>query len=355
METFAIQQPQSVIQIRRNQPSVGDCWSTVVHRLDQANLGHSPEWYSAIHKAYGHTPIYLEGETLEGEVGILPAFLIRRSLFGTVVTSMPFLDNGGPCTSSQSLSRELVVCLIKEAARRKASLVELRCTSELDLPISAHTEKVNLSLPLPKDPVQLWKQLDAKVRNQVRKAERSGLSVEFGHSENLPEFYETFAVNMRDLGSPVHSRAFFHAIFDAFGDKARVAFVRKGSEPIGGLVALAFKDSLVVPWASSLRDYFSLCPNMLLYWETIRSACLEGFQRFEFGRSTRDSGTYRFKRQWGATEEPLYWYSVPVGGRSPRPLSSSDARGLILARLWQRLPLRVANWFGPIIRKYLTL
>ena len=212
----------------------------------------------------------------------------------------------------RALSRTLLARLIEEAAHHGAGLVELRCTVPVDLPVAATGDKVNLFLPLPKDPGRLWSQLDAKVRNQVRKAERSGLSVEFGQSERLDDFYETFARNMRDLGSPVHARGFFQAILDAFGDQARIALVRKDGQPIGGLIALAFKDSLIVPWASSLRQYLSLCPNMLLYWETLRSACIEGFQRFDFGRSSRNSGTYRFKRQWGAVEEPLFWYTIPI-------------------------------------------
>src|SRR5262249_44811223 len=154
------------------------------------------------------------------------------------------------------------------------------------------THKVNLVLPLPGSSDDLWRQLSGKVRNQVRKAEKSGLTVELGGSEKLEEFYGPFAVNMRDLGSPVHSLTFFEKIFESFGSSARVVLVRKSDCTVGGLIALKFKDTLAVPWASSLRQYLALCPNVLLYWETLRAACAEGFTRFDFGRSTRDSGTY---------------------------------------------------------------
>jgi FemAB-related protein (PEP-CTERM system-associated) len=344
----------SKVHITRAEPGLSDRWLKLVQQLDHANLAQLPQWLTAIRQVYGHTPVYLEAEDTSGERGILPSFLIRSRFLGTVVTSMPFLDTGGPCSTSRSLDRTLVACLIEEASRSGASLLELRCTTELDLPVPAMTDKVSLKLPLPTDPDCLWRRLDPKVRNQVRKAERSGLSVEFGGAEKLHEFYEVFAVNMRDLGSPVHARGFFETIFAAFGHDARVVLVRKDLGVIGGLIALAFKDSLVVPWASSLRQYFSLCPNNLLYWETLRSACKDGFGRFDFGRSSRNSGTYRFKRQWGALEEPLFWYSIPIGrGRHPS-LSGTDIRGAILMRLWQRLPLSLTRWFGPHIRKYLT-
>lgn len=343
------------ISVSRCEPSVRDAWSALIQQMDHANLAHLPQWFTVVQEAYGHTPIYLQAEDTEGQRAVLPAFLVRSRLFGTVVTSMPFLDIGGPCSPSAHLARALVDELVKEAGYLGASLVELRCTTEMALPVPVLTDKVSLVLPLPEHPDCLWQQLRAKVRNQVRKAERSELSVEFGGAEKLEEFYQVFAVNMRALGSPVHAQRFFRAICDAFGDRARIALVRKGAIPVGGLIALACKDTLVVPWASCLRTYSSLCPNMLLYWETIRTACVEGFRRFDFGRSSPGSNTYRFKRQWGAVEEPLFWYTIPVGNRRIRRLSSDDERAGKLVRLWQRLPLPVTRWLGPHIRRSITL
>jgi FemAB-related protein (PEP-CTERM system-associated) len=230
----------------------------------------------------------------------------------------------------------------------------LRCTQRFDFDVEPSTEKVNLVLPLPDNPDRLWRGLDAKVRNQVRKAERSGLILEFGGSDGLDGFYGCFAANMRDLGSPVHSRRFFETIFASFGTDARTVLVRHGRMVVGGLVALNFKDRLVVPWASALRQYRALCPNMLMYWGALRRGCEEGFACFEFGRSTRGSGTYDFKRQWGAVEESLFWYTIALRGRASA-LSSDEGRRAIFARLWRRLPLPVSQWVGPRLRRYLTL
>jgi hypothetical protein len=60
---------------------------------------------------------------------MLPAFVVRRPLFGTVVTSMPFLDSGGPCGASPAVTPLLVDRLIAEAHRRRARMLELRCAS----------------------------------------------------------------------------------------------------------------------------------------------------------------------------------------------------------------------------------
>ena len=158
---------------------------------------------------------------------------------------------------------------------------------------------------------------------------------------------------MHDLGSPVHALTFLGAVVDRFGSRARVVLVNKGSATIGGLVAVAFKDRLIVPWATCLKEHFALCPNMLLYWETIRTACVDGFARFEFGRSTRLSGTYQFKRQWGAQEEPLFWYRIPIAPHRSSAQSDRSGSRDLLTRMWQRLPLAVTRQVGPHIRKYL--
>jgi FemAB-related protein (PEP-CTERM system-associated) len=323
-----------------------------VHELRDAHLAHSQEWAAVIHHAYGHEPLYLAADGGSGPAGVLPAFIVRRPLFGTAVTSMPFLDGGGPCGAATDVEQGLVESLIMEARRLGARLIELRCSRRLNIPWVPSEHKVNLTLPLP-NAEHLWRKLDGGVRNQVRKAERSGLSVDFGGAEQLDAFYSILAIRMRELGSPVHDRAFFRDIVREFGAQARVAVVRKGETPIGALLALGFRDTLTVPWSSCLSEYRTLCSNMLLYWETIRTACLEGFRRFDFGRSSRGSGTYRFKQQWGAIESPLFWYTIPIHGHVSPPSPDEGRMATYLTSAWRHLPLTVTRGLGPRIRRYL--
>jgi FemAB-related protein (PEP-CTERM system-associated) len=343
-------------EVRSVEPSTtgGDEWNRVVNEVDQSTLAHSPEWFTIIHHAYGHEPLYLSAEDEEGRRGVLPAFIVRRPLLGTVVTSMPFLDSGGPCSSSTALSTTLVEHLIVHARGFGADVVELRCAQKLRVDWPAMEHKVSLRLPLAGDPDRLWRQFDGSLRNQIRKAERSGLSVEFGNVDKLDAFYDTFAIRMRDLGSPVHAAGFLRAVVEAFGSRSRIVLVRKNRTPVGGLIALTFKDTVVVPWAACLKEYFSLCPNMLLYWETLRAACIDGVGSFDFGRSTRHSGTYRFKVQWGAREEPLFWYTIPVSSRRNRTAGPDGRRALLLTNAWRRLPLAITRRLGPAVRRYLT-
>jgi serine/alanine adding enzyme len=332
----------------------GGEWQQAVHEIGGSTLAHAPEWFHVIRDAYGHRPLYLLAEDEAGRHGLLPAFVVRRPFAGTVVASMPFLDGGGPCSSSAPLIWRMVDHLLVEARRLGARVVDLRCAEKLPIAYPPMEHKVNLAMALSPDAGMLWRQLDKDVRNQVRKAERCGLSIEVGGLDKLTDFYSVFAVRMRDLGSPVHGGEFFRAVLETFDERARVVLVRLGNVPIGGLIALAFKDTLTVPWAACLTEYLPLCPNMLMYWQTIRLACSEGFRRFDFGRSTRDSGTYRFKTQWGALEDPLFWYRVPSNARAGSAGTEPGPAALALANAWRRLPVPVTRRLGPRIRKYLV-
>jgi len=200
------------------------------------------------------------------------------------------------------------------------------------------------------DPERLWKALDPKVRNQVRKATKSGLRVELGGQELLEQFYPVFAENMRDLGSPVHRYTLFAHAFAIFPSHFKCFIVYKGDIPIGGAIFLMFKGLAEVPWASSKREYLQYCPNNLLYWTVLKHACELGSSEFDFGRSSKDSGTYRFKEQWGAKPRPLFWqYVLPDRSNIPDP-SHAGTKARLMVRLWQSLPLPVANVIGPRVR-----
>jgi FemAB-related protein (PEP-CTERM system-associated) len=191
--------------------------------------------------------------------------------------------------------------------------------------------------------------LDRKVRNQVRKAEKSSLVVERGGRELLPDFYAVFTENMRDLGTPVYGSAFFARVLEAFPQQTRIYVVRLNGEAVASGIGYAYRDVIEVPWAASRKAFRSLCPNNLLYWTCIREAIDEGFRTFDFGRSTPDEGTFHFKRQWGAEPRPLYWEYKLLSRTELPNQSPTNPRFRWAIEAWKRLPLRVTLMVGPSI------
>jgi len=277
---------------------------------------------------------------------VLPLVQIKSLLFGRTLTSLPFVNYGGVLATSDAAARALVDAAAAIARAQKCGHVELRHTSRRfdHLPFKQH--KVAMQLPLA---AGLWERLDRKVRNQVRKAEKSGLVYERGGPELLTGFYEVFTRNMRDLGTPVYSKRFFAEVLGAFAGRTHVHVIRLEGRPVAAGITYRTGAGVEVPWASSIREFNALCPNHLLYWRALETAVAEGVRIFDFGRSTPGEGTYKFKEQWGASATPLHWEYVLVEGGALPDQSVKNPKYRIAIETWKRVPLWFANAVGPHI------
>ena len=235
------------------------------------------------------------------------------------------------------------------ARERGCRHVELRHMARRfpDLPCKQH--KVTMQRRLEPDVAAIWEHLDRKVRNQVRKAQKSELTTDNGGAELLDDFYAVFSRNMRDLGTPVYSRRLFSEVLEAFPGRTRLHVVRLQGVPVAAGLTYRTRSTVEVPWASSIRDFNALCPNHLLYWGIIERAAEDGCDVLDFGRSTPGEGTYKFKEQWGAEPVPLHWeYQLMSEGALP-DTSPKNPKFHLAIELWKRLPLAVAGVVGPRI------
>lgn len=335
---------------------VGKSWDRFVEMHPRATPGHLRAWGDVIHRAYGHESIALAAVEAGEVAGILPLVLVRSRLFGHRLVSMPFLDYGGILVDGEGpagVTRALLDAAVEAGRARGAQSLGLRQFHPTELSDPVADDRVTMLLPL-STAETVWKALPSERRNRVRKGEKSGLRPIWGGAELLDGFYEVFAANMRDLGSPVHSRRFFRAMLDGLGEAARVLQVRDADgRAVGAAVCLFFRDTIAVPWVSSRREAFALCPNFVLYWEVIRHGCESGYRTLDLGRSFKNAGTFEFKRQWGAAPHPLPWiFRDLVPGAAPS-VDRDSSRFHRVVELWKRLPVPLANLAGPWVRRQL--
>lgn len=323
-------------------------WDAFVREAADGTVMHLHAWKEILQEAYGHR-IFLLAATREGALeGVLPLALVEGPFFGRSLVSMPFMDYGGVCRGSDTESeRPLVEEAASIASRLDAKLV-LRYLRkpELDLPCSH--DKVSMWLELGASEKALWRHLPPERRNRIRKAQKGGLEASFPGHEGLGTFYEVFARNMRDLGSPVHSRAFFEAVMRRLPASTQLLLVHDGGQAVGAGLMLLHAGMISIPWVSSLRSAFSKCPNQLLYWEAMRFGIANGFHTLDLGRSSRGSGTFEAKRQWGARPVPLYWHYHPEDAAPP---GEEVKRASWATGVWRHLPLAVVNRVGPRLRR----
>ncbi|MGD9579096.1 MAG: GNAT family N-acetyltransferase, partial [Syntrophorhabdus sp.] len=221
--------------------------------------------------------------------------------------------------------------------------------------IVTRSHKVRMLLDLPDSADKLMNSFKAKLRSQIKKPMKEGLAVKIGGGELLKDFYRVFARNMRDLGSPAHSNKLMMHVLCEFSKDARIVIVYRENHPLASSLIIAFNSMLENPWSSSLREFSHLSPNMLLYWRMLEYACNNGLTCFDFGRSTPNEGTYRFKEQWGATPSPLYWHYILLNGHQLSEAPDDKSRFAALINYWQKLPVSVSRFVGPPIRKHIGL
>jgi FemAB-related protein (PEP-CTERM system-associated) len=309
-------------------------------------------WQAAVERAYGFSCFYFLAEDGGAIQGILPLVEHSVPLLGKSLISLPYCDAGGVLANDESTTE----ALLKHAqvfSSERGSKLKVHSYHPLPLPDNGNSNKVRMLLDLPENAEQLMAGLKSKVRSQARKPQRDGLTAKLGGAELCESFYRVFSRNMRDLGSPVHSRQWIETIVREYGEKARLCVVHTpdGEAAAAGLILLHSR-TVSIPWASSLRRYNPLNPNMHLYWTFLSFAADHGYERFDFGRSTPGEGTYRFKVQWGAEPHPLYWYDASEQKTKNDSLSRKRE---IAAAVWSRLPLTSATFLGARLRKYISL
>jgi serine/alanine adding enzyme len=328
-------------------------WNAYISNNPSASVYHRAEWRSLIHETFGHKGIYFLARDNNGRItGVLPLIRLKSRLFGDFMVSMPYFNYGGPVADHPLIEDKLMNAANEYARHTGISHIEYRDNIPRD-ELPARTEKVNMVLSLPHDPDILWNGFSSKLRAQIRRPQRERPSLLFGGVEYLEDFYSVFSRNMRDLGTPVYSKNFFRNILHTFPGESRIITIRLDTRPVAAGFLMSHGNRLEIPWASTIRDINHISINMLLYWETLKWAILNGYSHFDFGRSSRDSGTFRFKQQWGASPVQLYWHYW-LGDNTGMPsLNPSNPRFAFMIGIWKKLPLTVTRWLGPMIVKNL--
>ena len=330
----------------------GRDWDALVAGTEGGTFCHLSGWRNIMREVLGHRCEYLTAVDAGGSLlGILPLVEVRSRLLGHFWVSMPFLNDGGPLGSDEAQAA-LGERAISLASRSGASLLEMRTRQPPPGGMRASHRKVAVHLPLPATTDELWKQtFRAKLRSQIRRPAKEGMETRIG-PDRVGPFYEVFARNMRDLGTPVLPRAFFEAIARTFPEHAVFATVEHQGRAVAAGCGFAFGNEFEITWASSLREYNRSAPNMLLYASLMEHAIGREVGVFNFGRCTPGGPTHRFKLQWGGFDVPLPWVQWSPKGVDATPNPDQPVFRIATAA-WQRLPLVVANRLGPVLARRL--
>jgi len=321
-------------------------WDQFVLEQPGGTFFHLTGWKRAVERAFGHQACYslvLE----DGQVvGVLPLFLVRSRLFGRFLVSNPFAVYGGICTDREEARRLLIRRTEQLAVELGVDYAEFRNRSP-DQSSWPHSDLyVTFIETLPEDPENCLRNLPRKARAAARQSIKFGLQADIS-LDQLDRHYQLNAVQMRRLGSPGLPRAWFRALAEEFDDRSTILTVTHQGQPIASVLVFLFRDTVLPYYSGSLAEYNQFHPNNFMYLKLMEYGVRQGYRRFDFGRSRKDTGPYRFKRHQGFTPQPLPYQFYLHRAEEIPSVNPSNPKFDVPKRIWQKLPLSVTKWLGP--------
>jgi CelD/BcsL family acetyltransferase involved in cellulose biosynthesis len=318
-------------------PIADPTWLDLVETSPTSEAFHHPRWLRLLRDQYGYG---IEAVCIANGAGIeagIPIARVESRLTGRRLVSLPFSDTCAPVLAAGSDGTAPTA--LGEALFETVRTSGLALTVHESVPgaPSALVEPAFYRhlLSLDADPERVerdaWSQA---ARRGARRAEREGLRVERREDgEALDAFYALHLATRRRLGVPTQPRRFirrFEQLFEA--GLGFVQIVRDAGRPVAAAVFLTHNSTLTYKYGASDAASLGKRPNNALFAETIRWACRHGMRKVDFGRTEVDNaGLRRFKRSWGAREEPLAYTHLgertqPVGGSRERIMSATIRR-----------------------------
>lgn len=327
--------------------------------LKGSKIGQDPLWLDLLSRSFDY-PGYLllqQSNDLQIENALLLA-KVRPYLRSSALISLPFLNTSG--LIKKSLQNDQLVDKLKEIMTTESlDYIQIRDDQAYEHPdLTISTEKVTFILEL-KDSEKLWDNFSAKVRNLIRKGIKPGFkySIYSGqelNNQQVRDFYQIISRSWHEHGSPCFGIDFFQELVNTFNNQVYICFLHDKEKIIASGLVMEKNGHTEIIWAATLKSYKRTAANMLLYWKTIEYLAQQNFKTFDFGRCSKDSGTYQFKKQWGGKEVQQYWYYL-YHDQHKQTLPKKSKFKILLTTIWKNLPYRLCTFLGPRIVKYLPV
>jgi len=336
-------------------------WNKFVTGNPHSHVYHLWEWGDVLCKTYKYERKYVTVRKGEDVLGVFPCLYVKSLIFGKRLISLPFVEYAGPLLKNDldSLRTKLVLTQLSDYLEKllkklKAEYTEIRQPHQFLSPLlssigfKALQRHVTFRIDLTKEESELWRDMNKKCRNSLRKAMKIGLRIEEVDSDGLEKYYDLYLDAQKRLGSPPHSFDFFRHLYDAFMSAGFLwmTLAIYDDRPIAGVMVFCFRDKLY--WFGNVvdRKYSSLNPTNLLLWHTIQRGIESNFSVFDLGQTRKeDRGIYHFKSGWGGSEIVLE--DFVLSSKNVELPNPSEKKYVFLSRMWSMMPKALARKIGP--------
>lgn len=168
-----------------------------------------------------------------------------------------------------------------------------------------YEEHLNIIVDLEKTNEQLWKEVHAKRRNEIRKALKEGTS--FSNVNSKEALIECYAI-LKEVYSraklPLPKIEHFEALLaNSNTNNGLKIFVAKyENKIIACMLCLAYRNMLFDYFAGAYSKYYHKYPNDLIPWEVFKWGKQMGYKKFDFGGAGKPNipyGVREYKKKFG--------------------------------------------------------
>jgi hypothetical protein len=342
-------------EVRALDPTSDSRWDELASSHPDFTVFHSSAWIRVLHKTYGHKALVLIWSQ-NGEVATaLPLLEVASPLTGRRGVSLPFADFCAPLFFSDCDPKVIFEDVRAFAQRRGWKHFEIRGRLTANFPHRPSLTFHGHSLDLCLSAETLFDNFAPSVRRAIRKAERSGLTVNLSTSEGaMREFYRLHVSTRSRHGLPPQPFSFFRHIHREIIEAGLglIVLAKLRSNPVAAAVFLHTETNAVFKFGASDERYRDLRSNNLVMWHAIRYLAENGIEALHLGRtSPSNEGLRRFKLSWGARERPIEYFRFDLVAN--HWTTSRDRTWGLHNAVFSRLPLILNRLVGTAIYPHL--
>jgi len=325
-------------------------WDDFVAQREEATFFHRTAWQEVIGQSFGHQTHYLYAERNGTITGVLPLVHIASRLFGNSLISNAFCVYGGPVARDEASLAALDEAAVALRDRLGADTLEYRQRARRHPAWPCRDDLyATFRRTIAADPETNLKAIPRKQRAVIRQSLARGLTI--AADDGIDRFFALYALSVRNLGTPVFAKRYFHNLKQAFGVACEILIVEHGGTPVCGAMSFYFRDEVLPYYAGASPAARRLGAYDFMYWHLMREAGLRGCTIFDFGRSKHGTGAFAFKKNWGFAPQPLFHEYRLQPGRAIPDINPLNPRYRLFIAAWKRLPLPIANTIGPLIAR----
>jgi hypothetical protein len=328
-------------------------WDSLVASLPGHTFFHSAAWARTLVASYGYKPTYfakLEDGALRA---LLPLMGVNSWLTGKRGVSLPFTDACEALTVDERAAREVFEAACAHGRRKKWKYIEVR-GSVGESNEQRCGEFYDHVLRLSNDPQQVFAGFESSVRRAIRKAEKSGPTVEISRTlESVQEFYDLHCQTRQKHGVPPQPFSFFEAFHRNViaANHGIVVVVRYERKPIAASVFVHTGKKAIYKYGASDERFQNFRGANLAMWHAIQWYASRGFSEFGFGRTDKSNeGLRRYKLGWGSEERGLAYSRFDL--KRNRFIEAAVESSQFRERVFRFIPIPMARMIGSVLYRH---